>query len=62
MLKLGGSVYPMEAVRRTGVDMADPRGIETVMLRFAETIAEMERLLEVGQPGIVRATQSGARL
>lgn len=36
MLKLGGSVYPMEALERAGVDMNDPSVISAVMVRYGE--------------------------
>jgi oligoendopeptidase F len=45
-LKLGGSVYPMDALARAGVDMTDPEVIQAVMVRFAETLDELEKLLE----------------
>jgi oligoendopeptidase F len=45
-LKLGGSVYPMDALARAGVDMTDPEVIRAAMIRFDETIDEMEKLLE----------------
>jgi oligoendopeptidase F len=45
-LKLGGSVYPMDALERAGVDMTDPEVIRAVMVRFAETLDELEKLLE----------------
>ncbi len=45
MLKLGGSVYPMEAVQRAGVDMTDPKVIRTVMTRYSQTLDEMGTLL-----------------
>ncbi len=41
-LKLGGSVYPMDALRRAGVDLTDPKVIETVMTRFEETLDALE--------------------
>jgi oligoendopeptidase F len=44
-LKLGGSVYPMEAIARSGVDLSDPQVIQTVMVRFREILDEIERLL-----------------
>jgi len=44
-LKLGGSVYPMDALARAGVDMTDPEVIRAVMVRFAETLDELEKLL-----------------
>lgn len=45
MLKLGGSVYPMEALERARVDMTDPKVIQTVMQRFGETLDQMTELL-----------------
>jgi oligoendopeptidase F len=44
-LKLGGSVYPMEALKRAGVDMSDPEVIRAVMDRFRSIRGEMEKLL-----------------
>ena len=44
-LKLGGSVYPMEAIARAGVDLTDPEVIATVMVRWNEILTEMEKLL-----------------
>ena len=41
-LKLGGSVYPMDALRRAGVDLTKPEVIQTVMVRFAETLDALE--------------------
>lgn len=44
-LKLGGSVYPMDAIKRAGVDLTDPVVIGTVMERWNEILDEMEELL-----------------
>jgi oligoendopeptidase F len=44
-LKLGGSVYPMEAVQRAGVDMNEPQVIRAVMDRFRSILAQMEEML-----------------
>ncbi|MEN8162509.1 MAG: oligoendopeptidase F [Acidobacteriota bacterium] len=44
-LKLGGSVYPMEALTRAGVDMTDPKVFNTVMDTYRQILAEMEKLL-----------------
>lgn len=44
-LKLGGSVYPMDALARAGVDMNDPKVISTVMDTYRDILAEMEKLL-----------------
>ncbi|MBZ0263807.1 oligoendopeptidase F [bacterium] len=45
LLKKGGSVYPMDALKATGVDLTNPKVIRTVMKRYDETLTEMERLL-----------------
>jgi oligoendopeptidase F len=52
MLKLGGSVYPMDAVRRAGVDMSDPRVIRTVMVRYGELQKRLDKELVGGGGGI----------
>jgi oligoendopeptidase F len=44
-LKLGGSVYPMDAIKRAGVDLTDPEVMGTVMVRWNEILDEMESLL-----------------
>jgi oligoendopeptidase F len=44
-LKLGGSVYPMDAIKRAGVDLTDPEVISTVMVRWNEILTEMEEIL-----------------
>jgi oligoendopeptidase F len=44
-LKLGGSVYAMDAVKRAGVDMNDPDVIRAVMDRFRSILAQMEEML-----------------
>jgi oligoendopeptidase F len=44
-LKLGGSVYPMDALKRAGVDMNDPQVIRAVMDRFRSILGEMEKIL-----------------
>mgnify|MGYP001823879631 FL=1 len=44
-LKLGGSVYPMDAIKRAGVDLTDPEVIGTVMVRWNEILTEMEKIL-----------------
>ncbi|MFH1277112.1 MAG: oligoendopeptidase F [Candidatus Eisenbacteria bacterium] len=45
MLKLGGSVYPLEALGTAGVDMTDPAVIRTVMDRYGETLRQMSTML-----------------
>ena len=44
-LKLGGSVYPMDALKRAGVDMNDPTVIRAVMDNFRSILGQMEELL-----------------
>ncbi|MFV2072385.1 MAG: oligoendopeptidase F [Thermoanaerobaculales bacterium] len=44
-LKLGGSVYPMDALKRAGVDMNDPTVIRAVMDRFRSILGQMEGIL-----------------
>ncbi len=51
MLKLGSSVYPMEALQRAGVDMTDPGVIRTVMKRYEQTLDEMGVLLRAQKKG-----------
>ncbi len=46
MLKLGDSVYPMDALKQAGVDLNNPEVIKTVMVRYERTIADMENMLE----------------
>jgi oligoendopeptidase F len=45
MLKLGGSVYPMDALKTAGVDMNDPAVIRAVMDSFRSILAEMEGIM-----------------
>ena len=49
MLKLGGSVYPMDALAAAGVDMNDPEVIRTVMRRYDETLTSLQPLAEQGK-------------
>jgi oligoendopeptidase F len=44
-LKLGGSVYPMDALKRAGVDMNNPEVIRTVMDRFRSILGQMEEIM-----------------
>jgi len=48
MLKLGGSVYPMKALERAGVDMNDPTVIRAVMDRYGELQKRLEAELVPG--------------
>lgn len=45
MLKLGGSVYPMDALQRAGVDMTDPEVIRAVMVRYGELQERLDQEL-----------------
>ena len=51
MLKLGGSVYPLDALERAGVDMTDPTVIQTVMNRYKETLDQMGDMLRKMKQG-----------
>jgi oligoendopeptidase F len=44
-LKSGGSDYPIELLKRAGVDMSMPKPIEDALALFEKTLAEMESLL-----------------
>jgi len=45
-LKSGGSDYPIEILKRAGVDMSTPEPIEQAMSVFAELIEQMEELVK----------------
>ena len=44
-LTVGGSRYPLEALRVAGVDMATPQPIERAVARIDDMVAELERCL-----------------
>jgi oligoendopeptidase F len=48
MLELGGSVYPMDALARAGVDMTDPGVIRAVMDRYGTLQRQLEQELGGG--------------
>ncbi len=48
MLSAGGSDYPMEILKRAGVDLTTPEPVRIALDEFAQTITEMERLAEHG--------------
>lgn len=45
-LALGGSEYPLDVLRRAGVDMAEPAPIETAIEEYGRRIDEMAALLD----------------
>lgn len=45
-LKSGGSDYPIEILKRAGVDMSSPEPIKQAMSVFAELIEQMEQLVK----------------
>lgn len=45
-LESGSSDYPIELLRRAGVDMSTPRPLEATLALFAERLDELERLLD----------------
>ncbi len=48
MLGAGGSDYPMEILKRAGVDLTTPDPVRIALEEFAATITEMERLAADG--------------
>ncbi|MPN63125.1 Oligoendopeptidase F, plasmid [bioreactor metagenome] len=44
-LGAGGSDYPLETLRRAGIDLATPAPIADAMAEFAATLAEFEQLV-----------------
>lgn len=43
-LKSGSSDYPIEVLKRAGVDMTTPAPVEATIARFSEVLSEMEKL------------------
>ncbi|MFO7695182.1 MAG: oligoendopeptidase F [Vicinamibacterales bacterium] len=58
LLKSGGSDYPMEQLRRAGVDLGEPGTVRAVIQRFDSLVARLER--ELAALGVLPA--SGNRL
>jgi oligoendopeptidase F len=48
MLAAGGSDYPMEVLKRAGVDLETPSPIEAGIEEFNRVVTEMERLASEG--------------
>jgi len=48
-LKAGGSDYPIEILRRAGVDMSTPAPIDATMELFSDLLDELETLLKVSR-------------
>ncbi|HHW49016.1 MAG TPA: oligoendopeptidase F [Clostridiaceae bacterium] len=44
-LKSGGSDYPLELLKKAGVDLSTPKPVEDAMVVFKETLDEMEKLI-----------------
>jgi oligoendopeptidase F len=49
-LKAGDSLYPLEALKRAGVDLSAPEPIEAGMRMFGEFLDEFEKAVEQGLP------------
>lgn len=45
VLKAGGSDYPVDVLKRAGVDMTSPEPYRTLLGKFSRTLDEMEKLL-----------------
>ncbi|MDP9363957.1 MAG: oligoendopeptidase F [Chloroflexota bacterium] len=48
LLAAGGSDYPLELLRRAGVDLASPEPVRTALAEYERVVAEMERLVDEG--------------
>jgi len=48
LLCAGGSDYPMNLLRKAGVDMATPEPFELAMQKMGRVIDEMERIVDAG--------------
>jgi oligoendopeptidase F len=44
-LKAGGSDYPVDVLKRAGVDMTSPEPFRAMLAKFARTLDEMEKLI-----------------
>lgn len=44
-LRMGGSAYPLDELRSTGIDLEDPAAVGTALRVFADTVDELEKLL-----------------
>ena len=48
LLAAGGSDYPLDLLRRAGVDLATPEPVAAALAEFAAVVTELERLAETG--------------
>jgi oligoendopeptidase F len=48
LLSAGGSDYPMDLLKRAGVDLSTPEPIRIAFEEFGLALAEMERLVDDG--------------
>jgi oligoendopeptidase F len=46
-LKAGSSEYPIEVLKKAGVDMSTPRPIQDTMDLFSQLLDELEKLLKL---------------
>lgn len=47
-LSAGGSDYPLNTLRRAGVDLTSPEPVQTALAEFERVVGEMERLVDEG--------------
>ena len=47
-LEAGGSDYPIETLKKAGVDANSPEAVARTLKLFGELVDEMERLLDEG--------------
>ncbi|MEE9599971.1 MAG: hypothetical protein V3V66_05865 [Anaerolineales bacterium] len=43
-LKTGGSLYPLDALKKAGVDLTNPKPVKTAFRVLAETVDRLEKL------------------
>lgn len=51
LLAAGGSDYPLELLRRAGIDLASPEPVRTALAEFERVVSEMEQIVEEGALG-----------
>lgn len=51
LLRAGGSDYPLELLKRAGVDLTTPDPVKAALVEFDRTVAEMQRIADSGALG-----------
>lgn len=45
-LSVGGSLYPLESLKKAGLDMSKPQNIDNALSSFVSTVSELKNILE----------------